>query len=162
MSINPINAIPREKITPEIIDLMRRSGIGKVADQLEERRNKSVTEKYLNKFITCHLLMEKMKNEVRKLAPLSDPVTILGETGTGKELIANALHGDREGKFVAVNCSGLPENLIEAELFGYVKGAFTGANRDTIGLFREADRSEEHTSELQSPCNLVCRLLLEK
>ncbi len=70
------------------------------------------------------------------------PVVIRGETGTGKDLIASAIHGlsGREGPFVAVNCGGLPTSLLQSELLGHSKGAFTGATEDTKGLVRCADR----------------------
>ena len=80
--------------------------------------------------------------EVRRVASSTVPVLVSGETGTGKELVARAIHreGPRAQKpFVAVNCGALAESLLEAELFGYVKGAFTGADRDKPGLFEQAD-----------------------
>jgi DNA-binding NtrC family response regulator len=77
---------------------------------------------------------------IRSVAPTDVPVVLHGETGTGKELIARALHGlsGREGPFVAVNCGALPATLVESELFGYRKGAFSGALEDRPGLVRSA------------------------
>ncbi len=79
----------------------------------------------------------------RRVAPHSVPVLIEGESGTGKELMAGAIHESsprRERPFVAVNCGALPENLVESELFGHVKGAFTGADKPRKGRFDEAHR----------------------
>lgn len=97
------------------------------------------TEAWLAKFITRNPVMLEMKDMVRKLAPISDTVLICGDTGTGKELIARALHGDRMGKFVALNCAGMPEHLIESELFGHVAGAFTDARQTKAGLMKAAN-----------------------
>lgn len=86
--------------------------------------------------------MQKIYNLVKILANLRTTVLITGESGTGKEMVARALHnaGVRASQpFVTVNCSALPENLLENELFGHVKGAFTGADKDTIGRFEMAN-----------------------
>jgi len=79
---------------------------------------------------------------VRKLAPTTLPILIEGETGTGKERIARAVHewSGRTGPFVGVNCAAIPEHLAEAELFGYRKGAFTGADQGALGHIRAAHR----------------------
>ena len=82
--------------------------------------------------------IKRLKQIIERVAPLDDTVLITGETGTGKELVARALHesGGRNTKnFVALDCSSIPETLVEAELFGHEKGTFTGANENRAGLF---------------------------
>jgi DNA-binding NtrC family response regulator len=86
-------------------------------------------------------VMQKVRMLIEKVAPTGSTVLVLGETGTGKELVARSLHdhSNRAGApFVAVNCGGLPETLIESELFGHRKGAFTGADDHRVGLFEVA------------------------
>ncbi len=95
------------------------------------------------------------------------PVVLEGETGTGKEVVARALHGysRRPGPFVAVNCAALPEGLAEAELFGYRRGAFTGAERASTGFFRSADRGTlllDEVSDLPLPLQAKLLRVLEQ
>ena len=86
-------------------------------------------------FLRVRALVDRVKDS-------GAPVFISGESGTGKELVARTIHetgSRRSGKFVAVNCGAIPDNLLESELFGYARGAFTGAARDKVGLIEEAD-----------------------
>ena len=93
---------------------------------------------YLEQFITTDPEMLALKDTVARLANKSINVLILGETGTGKELIAHALHGERKGNFVAVNCAGVPSELLESEFFGHERGAFTGAVQHQDGYIAQA------------------------
>lgn len=94
----------------------------------------SPTETILRTLITENPAMKRVKDLTRKYAPLKYPVLIVGETGTGKEIIAQALHGTRKGEFRGINLTTLPDLLIESELFGHCKGSFTGAIDDKKGL----------------------------
>jgi transcriptional regulator with PAS, ATPase and Fis domain len=100
---------------------------------------------------------------VNRVAPLVSTVLITGESGTGKELIARAIHRQSpraNNKFIPVNCAAIPENLVESELFGYMKGAFTGATRDKVGLFKVAEGGTIFLDEIVSvPLNLQVKLL---
>ncbi|MEW6720613.1 MAG: sigma 54-interacting transcriptional regulator [Thermodesulfobacteriota bacterium] len=100
---------------------------------------------------------------VRQVAPLNNTVLLLGETGTGKELIANAIHFSsprKDGPFIKVNCGALPENLIDSELFGHEKGAFTGAVAESRGRFERADGGTIFLDELgELPPSAQLRLL---
>src|SRR5438105_2725970 len=94
--------------------------------------------------------MQEIFSIVQRIAPTTSTVLISGESGTGKELIARAIHynSGRRGKFVSINCGALPENLLESELFGHERGAFTGAIREKRGLFHEADRGTIFLDEI--------------
>lgn len=86
--------------------------------------------------------MKKVFNVIMRLSKVDTPVLIRGASGTGKELVARAIHSNssaKDGKFVAINCSAIPENLFESELFGHEKGAFTGADQRKIGKFQYAE-----------------------
>ncbi len=86
--------------------------------------------------------MKKVFNVIMRLSKVDTPVLIRGASGTGKELVARAIHSNssfKDGKFVAINCSAIPENLFESELFGHEKGSFTGADQRKIGKFQYAE-----------------------
>jgi DNA-binding NtrC family response regulator len=104
---------------------------------------KQIEERYdFEKIVGQSNEISSLINEVKKIADSRSNVLLLGETGTGKELFARAVHFNssrREKPFVPINCSAIPENLLESELFGYMKGAFTGAVGAKRGLFEEAD-----------------------
>jgi two-component system response regulator PilR (NtrC family) len=107
--------------------------------------------------------IEKLHQLIQKVAAGSTNVLISGESGTGKELVARAIHfnGSRRDKpFVAVNCGAIPETLIESELFGHVRGAFTGAVADHAGLFKQADQGTIFLDEVgELPLHLQVKLL---
>ncbi len=100
---------------------------------------------------------------VRQVAPLNNTVLLLGETGTGKELIANAIHfssASKDGPFIKVNCGAIPEHLIDSELFGHEKGAFTGAFSDKRGRFERANGGTIFLDEIgELPPQAQIRLL---
>ncbi len=101
--------------------------------------------------------------QVSRLAPLNKPVLIIGERGTGKELIANRLHylsGRWDGPFISLNCAALNENLLDTELFGHEAGAFTGAQRRHPGRFERADGGTLFLDELATAPMLVQEKLL--
>jgi DNA-binding NtrC family response regulator len=116
-----------------------------------------------SKIIGEGIAMKRIINEVRKIADAKSNVLLLGETGTGKELIARAIHfnSSRADKpFIPINCSAIPENLLESELFGHIRGAFTGAFTSKKGLFEEASGGTIFLDEIGDlSINLQSKLL---
>ena len=135
--------------------LDHRSLVGEVRRLREEVKGKYSFEG----IVYASPKMDRVLELVKKVAATDATVLITGESGTGKELIARAIHENsarRSGSFVAINCGALPEGLLESELFGHVKGSFTGADRNKRGLFEEAsggtlflDEISETTQALQ-------------
>jgi two-component system response regulator AtoC len=107
--------------------------------------------------------MQEIFRTIAKIADYKTTVLITGESGVGKELVARAIHrrsGRRGGPFVAVNCGAIPENLLESELFGHKKGAFTDAVQDRRGLFEDADGGSLFLDEIgELPLGLQVKLL---
>jgi two-component system response regulator GlrR len=118
-----------------LVDEATRIGLNSVVGAVDD-------DPWRARIVTQSPLMEELLSQARRVAQNKASVLIGGESGTGKELLARAIHeaGPRkEASFVAVNCSAIPENLFESELFGHKKGSFTGATRDYPGLFKAAD-----------------------
>ncbi len=107
--------------------------------------------------------MQKVFSRMKKIINTESTVLILGESGTGKELVAKAIHFNgtrREKSFIAVNCAAIPESLLESELFGHMKGSFTGAIRDKIGKFEAANQGSIFLDEIGTmPMHLQTKLL---
>jgi len=114
----------------------------RVATLLERRPAARLESERMAWLVGRSPAMKMVFEAIRLVAPTDATVLVLGETGTGKELVARSVHelsGRNAGPFVTVNCAALPEGLLESELFGHVRGSFTGAVRDRTGLFQAAD-----------------------
>ncbi|MGP4081750.1 sigma 54-interacting transcriptional regulator [Pseudalkalibacillus sp. R45] len=130
-------------------------------EELEKLKNK---DDFANKIIYCSSKMEQVINRTKKLADFDSTVLILGESGVGKELIAKTIHREgnrREKPFLTLNCGAIPEDLLESELFGYTKGAFTGADtKGKVGYFEQADQGVLFLDEISElPTRLQVKLL---
>ena len=128
-----------------------------------DRLREAVKDKRYGDIIGACGLMQELFRKIRKVAPTTVSVMITGETGTGKELIARELHrnSDRsDGPFVVVNCGAIPDNLLESELFGHVRGAFTGAVATKEGRFQLANGGTLFLDEIgEMPVELQVKLL---
>ncbi len=128
-----------------------------------ELRTRGTTEMPLDGLLTRDPGMLKICRQVERLAPAAATVLLLGESGTGKEVLARALHQlspRADKRFVAINCAAIPENLLESELFGHEKGAFTGAVKQTQGKIEVADGGTLFLDEIGDlPLPLQAKLL---
>lgn len=121
---------------------------------LKERliiETQEIRDRLVYRIIGAETGLKEVMNLVEQAAPLDVPVLLMGETGTGKEVIANAIHNRSrraDGPFICVNCGAIPETLLESELFGYEKGAFTGATGLRKGYFEQADRGTIFLDEI--------------
>jgi transcriptional regulator with GAF, ATPase, and Fis domain len=129
----------------------------------KEKLESELRDKRFGEIIGSCASMREVFRKLEKVATTDIGVLITGETGTGKELIASEVHrrsGRMNGPFVTINCGAIPENLIESELFGHVKGAFTGAIADRQGKFHVADKGTLFLDEIgELPLNLQVKLL---
>ncbi len=133
------------------------------AARLALRRHTTGDEPWSRFLVGDTAAMRHVIDTIRLVGPRRSTVLITGETGTGKEMAARAVHAAstrRHLPMVAVNCNALPDNLLEAELFGHVRGAFTGAVQSRIGRFEQADRGTIFLDEIaEMPLDLQAKLL---
>ncbi|MEM6979196.1 MAG: sigma-54 dependent transcriptional regulator [Planctomycetota bacterium] len=143
--------------------------LGKVSERRETKKLLTALQHRLaraegnSELIGQHESMDGVRRLIEKVAPSTSTVLIRGETGCGKELVARAVHESSlraEQPFVAINCGALPESLIESELFGHTKGAFTGADATRTGLFEVADGGTLFLDEIgELPLAVQAKLL---
>lgn len=150
-------------VEPEILELTVERAM-RVADlQLENRRLRQAQQAdTLAGLLTRDPEMLKVCRLVERVAPTNATALLLGESGTGKEVLAQGMHAasKRSGKFIAINCAAIPETLLESELFGYERGAFTGAVKTTPGKIESANNGTLMLDELGDlPFSLQAKLL---
>lgn len=153
--------------TAEILLVLKKAG-DHLTLQAENIRLKAQVEELqgtegFQEIIAQSGTMQSLLKLTKKVAQYDTTVLVTGESGTGKELIAKGIHKNSSRKnkpFIAINCGSIPENLLESEFFGYVKGAFTGADQDHKGLFEEADAGTIFLDEIgELPLGLQVKLL---
>src|SRR5213593_821684 len=135
----------------------------RLQDENQALKRQLRRERGFESFIGKSRQMLDIFDTIRKAAESDSTVLVTGESGTGKELVARAFHDEsprRNGPFVSVNCGAIPETLMESELFGHVKGAFTGAVAETIGLFSAAAGGTLFLDEItEVPSSVQVKLL---
>jgi len=153
----------QKPVNPETLDLILQRAYHIHNLEEQHRRSQENQQAPLNGVIACDPSMLKICRTVEKLAPSDVTCTLTGESGTGKEVLARALHKlspRKDKRMVAINCAAVPENLMESELFGYEKGAFTGANKRTIGKVETAHEGTLFLDEIgDMPLSLQAKLL---
>ena len=137
-----------EELTKTIKNALSLRTIEHEKEILDDELKKTL---HFEKIVGNSPVMRNIYNLIRQVAKTKTSILITGESGTGKELIAKAIHDESKRKdnpFVVVNCGGIPETLMESELFGYKKGSFTGATHDKKGLFEAADKGTIFLDEI--------------
>lgn len=153
----------QKPVDTKVLDLIvqRAFQMSELEEQL--RKSKEQHDSPLKGIIASSPLMLKICRSIEKLAPTNVTTLLLGESGTGKEVFAKAIHDlseQRDNNFVAINCAAVPETLMESELFGYEKGAFTGANKQSIGKIETAENGTLFLDEIgDMPLPLQAKLL---
>jgi two-component system NtrC family response regulator len=154
----------QKPVDPDVLRLIvsRAHNLYQIEQENRELLNRNVNT-LLNGFVTGHPAMKDICQKIEKIAPSDITVMLLGESGTGKEMLARSLYelgSNKDGPFVAINCAAIPENLLESELFGYEKGAFTGAAKQTPGKIEVAGGGVLFLDEIGDlPLSLQAKLL---
>ena len=150
-------------IDPDTLKLVVERAHRLIELEEENRRLANRIEQPLNGVVAGSAIMLDLCRKIEKIAPTDTTVLLLGESGTGKEILARALHDlspRAKESFVAINCAAIPENLLESELFGYEKGAFTGATKQTKGKIEYASGGTLFLDEVGDlPMALQAKLL---
>lgn len=153
----------QKPVDPNTLDLIVQRAFHIFELEDYNRRVQLSQQEPLEGLITNDPQMLKICRQLEKISPTTVTCTLLGESGTGKEVLARAIHQlspRKDKRFVAINCAAVPENLIESELFGYEKGAFTGANKTTLGKVETANEGTLFLDEIgDMPLNLQAKLL---
>jgi two-component system response regulator AtoC len=164
MKVGAYDYISKPFKPDEIVLILKKADERERLRKENDRLRKEVKREYsFENIVSKNEKMQKIFEVVKKVAPYKSTILIMGESGTGKELVARALHynSDRsQNAFIPINCGAIPENLLESELFGHAKGAFTDAIRTKKGLFEEADGGTLFLDEIgELPLSLQVKLL---
>jgi two-component system response regulator GlrR len=148
----------------DLLDRLRKAlEVGRLKVEVERLRSLLGERFHFENIIATSQKMQKILQQVAQIAPTDSTVSLYGESGTGKELIAKAIHMNSaraQASFVAINCGAIPEGLLENELFGHVKGAYTGASQPKKGLLQQAEGGTMFMDEIaELPMSLQVKLL---
>ena len=125
---------------------------GRISIEKKLKKSEQILQPFFNEeMVGSHKSITELRNQIHLLGPTPLHILILGETGSGKELVARGLHrakNSKESPFITLNCGAIPQQLIESELFGHVKGSFTGAYQDKIGKIEMADGGDLFLDEI--------------
>jgi len=151
------------KVDELLITIQRALEYRNVLNENVDLKEQLTTRYKFENIVAESVQMKNICSMIERIAPTDTTVLIYGESGTGKELVAKAIHSHsrrRNNKFLAVNCAALPEQLLESEMFGHVKGSFTGASCDKKGLFESAEGGTIFLDEIGSiSMNIQSKLL---
>ena len=163
MKVGAVDYIAKPFEHEELLSTLERVLGSELKQQNRSRRNPRPSEEPVPGMVGSCPAMQELFRRIRKVAQTTSSVLIQGESGTGKELVARALHeasSRRAANLISVNCAAIPENLIESELFGHEKGAFTGATNARTGLIEAADNGTLFLDEIgELPLEAQARLL---